>query len=147
MAMATVQSWLDSSELEKFGSHRMIMVDWCWLLWYPAASLIDWRTLGLGEIFSQSIWSFFGPGSALVLQTRRFACPEFQNFFLLETLKSLKFGWSPLVQCDKGLMDFLENVWEHCRCKWGLGFFATVIGVFSYGGDISDCNGGFLQRC
>ena len=29
----------------------------------------------------------------------------------------------------------------------GLGFFATVIGVFSYGGDISDCNGGFLQRC
>ena len=29
----------------------------------------------------------------------------------------------------------------------GLGFFATVIGVFRYGGDISDCNGGFLQRC
>ena len=24
----------------------------------------------------------------------------------------------------------------------GLGVFATVIGVFSYGGDISDCNGG-----
>ena len=31
--------------------------------------------------------------------------------------------------------------------KQGLGFFATVIGVFSYGGDISDCNGFFLQRC
>ena len=29
----------------------------------------------------------------------------------------------------------------------GLGFFATVIGVFCYSGDISYCNGGFLQRC
>ena len=39
---------------------------------------------------------------------------------------------------------------EHHHCGFiyaGLGFFATVIGVFSYGGDISDCNGGFLQRC
>lgn len=118
--MATVQSWLDSWELETFAQPP---TGWLpgWLLWYPAASLIDGliKVISFGKRFLVGRYGLHGPRfcTCSTDKTLRLSgIPEL--FFLLETLKSLKFGWSPLVQCDKGSMDFLENVWEHCRCKW-----------------------------